>query len=98
MDITDPTAPRPSFVCATPRSGSTLVCEALAQTGVEPFTILYEELVRTWSDTLRRTLRFLEIPGADALQLPEPPLQRQSGDRSRAWVERFAAEPSRAVA
>jgi LPS sulfotransferase NodH len=63
-----------------------------AASGVDPFTIIYEELVETWDDTLRRTLEFLEIPAARALELPHPPLQRQSGGRSREWVERYVSE------
>lgn len=57
-----------------------------------PFTIIYEELVETWDDTLRRTLEFLEIPAAATLELPHPPLQRQSDGRSREWVQRYVAE------
>jgi LPS sulfotransferase NodH len=68
-----------------------------ADAGVEPFTIIYEELVEAFDDMLRRTLRFLDIPDADTLALPHPPLQRQSGGRSREWVERYVAEGSRVV-
>ena len=68
-----------------------------ARGGVEPHTVLYEELVDHWDETLRRTLQFLDIPGADELRLPDPPLQRQSGGRSREWVERFLDEERDAV-
>jgi len=63
-----------------------------ARAGLFPHTVLYEELIENWDETLRRTLQYLEIPGADEIELPEPPLQRQSGGRSRAWVERFLDE------
>jgi LPS sulfotransferase NodH len=63
-----------------------------ASSGIEPFTVIYEELIETWDDTLRRTLQFLDIPGADTIELPHPPLQRQSGGRSREWVERYVSE------
>jgi trehalose 2-sulfotransferase len=63
-----------------------------ARGGVEPHIVLYEELVENWEAELRRTLRFLELDDADTIALPEPPLQRQSDDRSRAWVERFLDE------
>lgn len=68
-----------------------------ARAGVEPHTILYEELIESWEPTLRRALQFLDIPGADTLTLPEPPLQRQAGGRSRAWVERFRDEEREAI-
>jgi len=67
---------------------STLFAQARAQ----PLTIFYEDLVRAWEPTIRRVLAHLEIPGADDVELPEPPLRRQSGGRSREWVERFLAE------
>jgi trehalose 2-sulfotransferase len=63
-----------------------------AQAGIEPFTVIYEDLVRTWDDTLRRTLEFLRIPQAQAIELPHPPLERQADKRSRQWVQRFIAD------
>jgi LPS sulfotransferase NodH len=68
-----------------------------ARCGLLPHTVFYEELIEHWDDTLRRALQYLEIPGADALDLPDPPLERQSDGRSRAWVERFVAEARVAV-
>jgi LPS sulfotransferase NodH len=63
-----------------------------AESGVQPLTIIYEELVETFDETLRRTLRFLEIADADTIALPHPPLRRQSDGRSREWVERYVSE------
>jgi LPS sulfotransferase NodH len=63
-----------------------------AQAGVEPLVVIYEELVEVWEASLRRTLRHLGLPEADTLELPDPPLRRQSNDRSREWVERYLAE------
>ena len=68
-----------------------------ARGGLFPHTVLYEELIENWDETLRHTLRYLEIPGADAIELPDPPLQRQSGGRSREWVERYLDEERDAV-
>jgi LPS sulfotransferase NodH len=63
-----------------------------ARGGMLPHTVFYEELTENWELTLRNTLRFLEIPDADTLELPDPPLQRQAGGRSREWVERYLEE------
>lgn len=68
-----------------------------ARAGMLPHTILYEELIENWDETLRRALRVLELPGAGTIALPEPPLQRQSDGRSREWVERFLDEERAAV-
>lgn len=66
-----------------------------ASAGVQPLTILYEELVEHWEPTMRRTLHFLGVPDADRIPLPEPPLQRQAGGRSREWVGRYIDEGQR---
>jgi LPS sulfotransferase NodH len=60
-----------------------------AAQGLHPLTIVYEELVEHWESTLRRTLRHLDVPEADTIALPDPPLKRQSDERSQDWVERF---------
>jgi len=65
-----------------------------AAAGLSPLTIVYEQLVEHWEPTLRRALRYLGVPGADTIELPEPPLRRQSGGRSQEWVERFAGVPA----
>jgi LPS sulfotransferase NodH len=59
---------------------------------VRPLVVVYEDLVADWEPTLRRVLAFLEIEGAEDVELPRPPLARQSDDRSRAWVERYLLE------
>jgi LPS sulfotransferase NodH len=63
-----------------------------ARAGVTPMTVIYEELVEAWEETLRRTLHHLGLADAETLALPDPPLRRQSNGRSRAWVERYVAE------
>lgn len=68
-----------------------------ARAGVLPHAIFYEELIENWDATLRRVLHFLELPDADAIALPDPPLQRQSDGRSREWVERYLDEERAAV-
>lgn len=68
-----------------------------ARAGLLPHAVLYEELVEHWDETLRRALQYLELPGGDDVALPAPPLQRQSDERSREWVERFVAEERAAV-
>jgi LPS sulfotransferase NodH len=68
-----------------------------ARAGLLPHTVFYEDLIAHWDETLRRALQYLEVPGAEDIELPDPPLQRQSDGRSRAWVERFLDEERDAV-
>ncbi len=69
-----------------------------ARAGIEPLTIVYEDLVEAWDEHLRRILAHVGVENAKTLPLPDPPLQRQADGRSRAWVERFVAEGPSAVA
>jgi LPS sulfotransferase NodH len=59
-----------------------------------PLTIIYEDLIARWEWTMRRALRYLGVPQADTIDLPEPPLPRQSGGRSQEWVECFVGAPA----
>jgi len=65
-----------------------------AAQGVTPLTVVYEELVQRWEPTLRRALAHIGVPDADAVALPDPPLRRQSDERSQDWVERFLGAPA----
>jgi LPS sulfotransferase NodH len=62
--------------------------------GIVPLTIVYEELVEHWEATLRRALRYIGAAGADRIELPDPPLRRQSTGRSQDWVERYVGAPA----
>jgi LPS sulfotransferase NodH len=63
-----------------------------AGVGVEPLVIVYEELVADWEPTLRATLAYVGIEEAERVALPQPPLQRQADERSRAWIDRYLVE------
>ncbi len=61
MDMMEPMAPtHPYFVCATPRSGSTLFCEALAETGVAGRPAEYFEALRG-TDLPRQPQEYFDI-------------------------------------
>ncbi|MBX5441272.1 MAG: sulfotransferase [Solirubrobacteraceae bacterium] len=70
------TAPRHAyFVCATPRSGSTLVCEALARTGVAGRPAEYFEALRA-TDVPRRPHEYFDLPDAE-LEALLPRVERE---------------------
>jgi trehalose 2-sulfotransferase len=56
--------------------------------GVEPLTIVYEELA---GDTHAATSAVLDHLGVGPAEVPDPPLRRQGDDRSARWVERYRA-------
>ena len=78
---------RTYFVCATPRSGSTLLCRLLAATG--PLVVEYERLAADHTATLRDVLAHLEL---EVERIPDPPMDRQGDERSDRWVARFDEE------
>jgi LPS sulfotransferase NodH len=59
-----------------------------AANGIQPLTIVYEELS---ADTHAATSAVLDHLGAGPATIPEPPLRRQGDDRSARWLERYRA-------
>ena len=57
--------------------------------GIEPLTIVYEELAE---DTAGVTGSVLDHLGVGPAAIPEPPLRRQGDDRSSRWAERARGE------
>jgi len=57
-----------------------------AAQGVEPLTIVYEDLA---ANPRAATAAVLEHLGEGPADIPEPPLRRQGDDRSARWAERF---------
>ena len=65
---------------------------------VEPLTIVYEDFVRSYEQTLREILRYLEVPEAETVEIVQPRRGRQSDDLSRQWADRYRAESGRLTA
>ena len=89
-------------VCATQRSGSNLLCEALVNTGaagrpteyflpagVVPLVAVYEDFIQSYEETIVRVLEFLDI--RPPLDLPPGPvgLEQQADELSDEWVGRY---------
>lgn len=61
-----------------------------ARRGIQPHVVVYEELLADYEETVRTCLAFLGVdPPA---RIPAPGIERQSGDVTERWVERFAGE------
>jgi trehalose 2-sulfotransferase len=62
---------------------------------VEPLTIVYEDFIGRYEETVREILRYLEVPEADTVAITEPRRDRQADDLSRLWTDRYRAESGR---
>jgi LPS sulfotransferase NodH len=58
---------------------------------VAPLVIHYEDLVSDYPGTILSVLKWLGVPGADAVQVPPARLKRQSNARNEEWLARYAA-------
>jgi trehalose 2-sulfotransferase len=64
-----------------------------AERGIEPLEIVYEEFAQEPTPTICRVLEHIGVP-SDGVDVPEPPLRRQSDHRSQEWVDRFREQVS----
>lgn len=62
-----------------------------AERGIEPLEIVYEEFAQDPTPTICRVLEHIGVP-SDGIAVPEPPMRRQSDQRSQEWVDRFRDE------
>lgn len=63
--------------------------EYFTHTGITPFTVVYEDLVRNYESTVRRLLDDLEIDLPSEYVFPPPRLHKQADAVSEEWVERY---------
>jgi trehalose 2-sulfotransferase len=60
--------------------------------GIEPLTVVYEDLAAACEETTRSILRHVGVPPQLELRLGKPRIPRQADDLSREWVDRYTAE------
>ena len=58
------------------------------ENGIEPLTIVYEDMIEDLDATIDRTLEWLEVPAADR-SAPELSMGRQADSISDEWVARY---------
>ena len=54
-------------------------------------SLVYEDLVDDWAQGIRAVLGWLDVPGADAVAVPAPALERQADPQNARWIARFEA-------
>ncbi|MGE5222014.1 MAG: Stf0 family sulfotransferase [Omnitrophica WOR_2 bacterium] len=57
--------------------------------GVQPFTVVYEELVEAYEQTALQILEYLNVPFLENLVFGERRLQKQADAVNEAWVEKY---------
>lgn len=61
--------------------------------GIQPLTLVYEDMIKDFLATVRKVLAFLELPAEGiALKTPNAYFLPTADDQSEAWVQRFRAE------
>jgi trehalose 2-sulfotransferase len=59
--------------------------------GVQPFKVVYEDLVKAYKETALRILDYLNIPFPKDLVFGERQLQKQADALNELWVEKYTA-------
>jgi LPS sulfotransferase NodH len=63
--------------------------EFFDEAGVRPLTVVYEEFVDAYEETVRTVLRHLGTRVPDDFVFAAPPMARQADAETDAWVERY---------
>ncbi len=93
MDIMTATPDNSYLVCATPRSGSTLLCEMLRATGVAGTPLEHFEVLRRWGQPRQPREYFDEVADPGVLELLAPlAAGRPDEEPAAAWRERILRE------
>ena len=63
-----------------------------AEAGIVSMTIVYEDFIRDYEETVRNVLKFLEISDWHQIEIPIPQHQKLADNISEEWVQRFRSE------
>ena len=66
--------------------------EFFSEGSIVPFTIVYEDFILNYPETIRNILSYLELPDVRDISIPPPPLQKLADKMSEEWVQRFRKE------
>jgi LPS sulfotransferase NodH len=65
------------------------IARFLAESDLEPFTVIYESFAPRYEETVFEILRWMGIEPPADLTLPNPRTVKLADDRTEEWVERF---------
>ena len=65
--------------------------ESFTEGDITPLTIVYEDFIQNYEQTIRTVLDFLELE-ADSVTIAPPPLSPTADSVSEEWVQRFRQE------
>lgn len=68
--------------------------EFFSEAGIVPLTIVYEDFVQEYEETIKKVLTWLGLDGASAKITP-PYFEQLADDISESWVQRFREERQR---
>jgi LPS sulfotransferase NodH len=69
--------------------------EYFTSASMTPLTIVYEDFVNEYEETIWRVLDYLGLEHPDGLRLPLPFLVKQADDESEEWVQRYHEQANR---
>ena len=57
-----------------------------------PLTIVYEDFILAYQETIKKIIDYLEIPNSNDIQIAPPPEDKLADEVSEDWVQRFRKE------
>jgi len=67
-----------------------LIGDVFTSAGIQPLTVVYEDFIRDYEQTVREALKFLDLEAPEIIELPA--CERLADTRAEVWVQRFRAE------
>lgn len=62
---------------------------------IVPHTVVYEDFILSYEETVRSILDYLELPNVEEVIIAPPALQQLADNVSENWVQRFRQEKQR---
>ncbi|MFW5976746.1 MAG: Stf0 family sulfotransferase [Bacillota bacterium] len=66
--------------------------EFFMEDNIKPLTIVYEDFIQEYENTIYEILDFLEIPERDQIKVDSPYFEKLADDISEKWVQKFREE------
>jgi trehalose 2-sulfotransferase len=66
--------------------------EFFSEGSIVPLTIVYEDFILAYEQTIRNILNYLELPDTQNISINPPQFQQLADDLSEEWVQRFRQE------